>query len=321
MIKTKYLASDVKDVSSAWVMERYLKIPVKLEGQDVMIRSVFNGRDRRPSLSLYVTKGKRPQYKFKDHSTDIGGDKIDLVMRSFNLSYGNACEKIISDYNQYVLENGDDNVREFREGLRYTVTGWTRRKWNVIDKAYWPQYEIGSKDLERWYIWPLEYYKLENSEKELIITGNQVYGFFTMSGELYKIYQPMVSERRFLKIKSHIQGWEQLTGKSEVCLILESLKDVVVVSVHSPWEAVAGDNATTLLPQHVIEELKKKYKYVIPCLNNDQAGLSGMEKYKLKYELPGIILPMEKDPSDSVKKYGADKVMKALGELIQIRMT
>ena len=42
-----------------------------------------------------------------------------------------------------------------------------------------------------------------------------------------------------------------------------------------------------------------------------------MEKYKELYNLPSLLLPMEKDLSDSVKKHGQKAVKQILTPLVQ----
>ena len=43
-----------------------------------------------------------------------------------------------------------------------------------------------------------------------------------------------------------------------------------------------------------------------------------MKKYKELYDLPSVILPMEKDVSDSVKKHGQKLVQRILTPLINL---
>jgi DNA primase len=50
--------------------------------------------------------------------------------------------------------------------------------------------------------------------------------------------------------------------------------------------------------------------------DNDTAGVKAMERYHELYGLPSLLLPMEKDLSDSVKKHGQKAVKKVLTPLI-----
>jgi len=51
--------------------------------------------------------------------------------------------------------------------------------------------------------------------------------------------------------------------------------------------------------------------------DNDQPGINSMKKYQEMYGFDYIILDMEKDLSDSVKKYGIEKVRGTLLPLMK----
>lgn len=53
MISTKNLITNVTDVPIEWVFEYYLNLSEKLNGQDVKILSVFNAKDKVPSMYIY----------------------------------------------------------------------------------------------------------------------------------------------------------------------------------------------------------------------------------------------------------------------------
>jgi hypothetical protein len=101
MISTKNLICDLADVPREWAFEHYLNLTEKLTGQDIKMKSVFNTREKTPSMCIYIDRNNI--YKFKDFSSGIGGDAISLVQNLFNLpTRGSASYKIIEDYNQYV---------------------------------------------------------------------------------------------------------------------------------------------------------------------------------------------------------------------------
>ena len=98
MISTKNLIYDLADVPREWVFEHYLNLIEKLTGQNIKIKSVFNTREKTPSMCIYMDKNNI--YKFKDFSSGNGGDSIALVQSLFNLpTRGSASYKIIEDYN------------------------------------------------------------------------------------------------------------------------------------------------------------------------------------------------------------------------------
>ena len=98
MISTKNLIYDLADVPREWVFEHYLNLTEKLTGQDLKIKSVFNLREKTPSMCIYMDT--KNIYKFKDFSSGNGGDALSLVQNLFNLpTRGHASFKVIEDYN------------------------------------------------------------------------------------------------------------------------------------------------------------------------------------------------------------------------------
>ena len=325
MISTKSLISELTDIPREWVFEYYLKLNEKLCGQDVQIKSPFNPIDKVPSTYVYYSKIKG-KYMFKDFSSGKGGDGVTLVQCLFNLSTrGETAHKIMSDYNQFTLNNKEDySLREFKIQQKYKVTDYVVRGWTNIDQKFWMQFHIGSKILDFYNVKPLESYTMAkeiNGElQQLTISSrHHIYGYFRSDGTLYKIYQPMVKDNKFIKVREYIQGTDQLTYKTKYLVINSSLKDVMdfVKLGYKEAETVAPDSENTLIPEHVINSYKLKYKNICVLFDNDKPGIEAMERYKEKYGIKGCILPMSKDLSDSVRDYGILKVKEALTPLLK----
>lgn len=325
MISTKNVTTSIADVPREWVFEFYLKLGEKLTGQDIKMKSIFNKADKNPSMYVYYNK-RHSRYLFKDFSTDSSGDGVDLVQKMFNLSTkGEAAHMIIEDYNKWLLNNkGDIQMREFKIQQRYQVKDFTTRAWNTDDQKYWSRYAIGSTLLEKYNVSPLLNYTLEKEDDtgnlvKRIVTGPRLYGYFRSDGLLYKIYQPMIKDFKFIKIQSYVQGTDQLTVKVPYLVICSSMKDLLCFMKlgFKNAEAVAPDSENTLIPEHVIEAYKLKYKGVCTLFDNDDAGKNGMEKYNAKYGIPSVLLDLEKDLSDSVEKHGVRKVRETILPLLK----
>ena len=65
MFKTKNLVHDIKDVPTPWVFEHFCKLKEKLGGEDVKIKSLFNSKERTPSMCIYFD-AKVKVYKYTD---------------------------------------------------------------------------------------------------------------------------------------------------------------------------------------------------------------------------------------------------------------
>jgi hypothetical protein len=113
MFKVKNLVHDVKDVPASFVFEHFCSLKEKLMGQDVKIKSMFNPKERTPSMCIYVDG--QNVYKFKDFSTGKGGSGIEMVKLLLDLSYHQACKLVVEKYNDYVLHNnGGYDIKEFK---------------------------------------------------------------------------------------------------------------------------------------------------------------------------------------------------------------
>jgi hypothetical protein len=319
MITTKHIIAGIEDVPVSWVFETYCNLETKLDGGSIKIRSMFNPSDSVPSMVIFC---KDDAYFFKDFSTDRGGTHVKLVMELYNLTYGQAINKIIDDYRLYIKSpNAVIPETGIREKPKFTLESYDTRQWIRGDAEYWLQYGICSDILELYNVKPLSsvtFSKNENGTYEFFTSQKPfVYGYFRTDGSIYKIYQPYVREKKFMQIANYIQGMDQLLFKQPYLIITSSLKDGLSLrKLKFPVEFIAPHSEGTLIREEVINSLKEKYKGVACLFDNDAAGLKAMDRYKEVYNLPSIHLPMEKDLSDSVKKHGQKAVKQALIPLI-----
>jgi len=308
MFNTKDLVHDIKDVPTTWIFEHFCKLKEKLNGEDVKIKSLFNPKERTPSMCIYTNEYNT--YRYKDFSTGKGGSAIDLVKDLMQLPFHKACQLIIETYNDYVLHNnGGYDIEKFQKAAKYKVTNYIVRKWSTQDQYFWTQFNIGSKLLDEFHVKPLESYCMTKDDNELCIKGLYLYGYFKADGTLYKIYQPKTLDKKFIKVADYIQGMHQCTGEKHL-LITSSLKDVMSIkSLKLALDVIAPDSENTMIKQDVMEELRNKYDKIIVLFDYDDAGIESMKKYKEKYPFIEItILPMSKDVSDSIKDSGAKEV-------------
>jgi len=326
MFSTKNLVHEIKDVPVPWIFEHFCKLKEKLTGQDVKIKSLFNPKERTPSMCVYYDV-RKDTYKFKDFSTGKGGSAIDLVKEITQLSYHKACSLVVEKFNDFVLHNnGGYDVQQFKQASKYRVSRYIFRSWNTSDQYFWTQFNIGSRLLEEYCVRPLEYYTLvrtepDGSTHELTIRSNYLYGYFKKDGTLYKIYQPKTLDKKFIKVKDHIQGSEQLKDHRWL-IITSSLKDIMSLkSLKLSIDYVAPDSENSVIKSEFMDEWETKYEKILVLFDNDEAGIKAMEKYKELYPyVELLLLPMSKDPSDSIKDYGAKEVRNRLVPLINKKL-
>lgn len=311
MFNTKNLVVNESEIPSYWVFQYYLQLNVKLTGQDIKIKSVFTTNDKIPSMCIYVDKSTM-QYKFKDFSTGYGGSTIDLVKQLFGLAYPHAVEKIIADYNNYT-RNETIEALILKAQSKWIVDFAELRPWNDEDRKFWLSFRIGSTILNEYNVKPLAYYDMLKEEdgqiNKLRIEGSMIYGYFTKNGDLYKIYQPMRKNHKFLKVMPYLQGLDQLKYNQPYLLICSSLKDGMSIKGFGyNLEIIAPDSENTLIKPYIIANLRERYKNIASLFDNDEAGNKASQKYDAIYGIKGITLTLSKDFSDSVKEFGFDIV-------------
>lgn len=322
MISTSKLITSLSDVPREWVFEYYLNLKEKLTGQNVKMLSVFNSKDKVPSMFVYFD-ASTGRYKFKDFSSGYQGGHVDLVKYMYNQDAPAAIARIMLDYENFIKDNGKREEVALKIQDRYKVVDYEMRHWTNLDEAYWSQYKIGSKLLEYYNVAPLEFFRMEKEDEGEIIsyTFNRkyVYGYFRKDGSLYKIYMPKITDKKFIKVQNYIQGSDQVDYRGKNLLITSSLKDLMcfVKLGYKHIQVIAPDSENSMLTQHTVNMLKSKFKKICVLFDNDTAGIASMQKYQDRFGFEPILLDMEKDLSDSVAVHGLIKVREKLDELIK----
>ena len=310
MISTKNLILDGSKIPSTWVFEFYLDLPERLNGQNVQIKSVFHTTEKTPSMWVFVDK---EQYKFKDFSTGKGGNKIDLVKELFNLDYSKAIFKMTEEYNKFIVEKGKYSESTIKPQGKYKVDGVMVREWNNDDKQFWLQFNIGEDILDEYNVVALEFYDMVKEDNRITIKQPYIYAYWNKEGEVYKIYQPRNKKFKFIKVKPHLQGLDQLKYNQPYLVICSSLKDAMCLKQFGyNLEVIAPDSENTVIKPYIIENLKKKYKKVVTLFDNDVAGHTAVGKYQELYDIKGTWLDSSKDIADLVKEKGFDDAHKEL---------
>jgi hypothetical protein len=322
MISTR-LVTNLWDVPREWIFEFYLTIGVKLNGESVKIKSIFNPSDKIPSMIIYFD-GRSGQYKFKDFSSGYQGDAIRLVELLYNLNRDGAKAKIISDYEDYCSKSNTVVTETITAAARFKLSDFQIRHWNTNDKNYWSAYKISSSMLEAYNINPLEYYELtrekgEHEKDRMRVQRDCIYGYFKEDGTLYKIYQPKVIAKKFLKIGDYVQGYEQLRYDSKYLVLVASLKDLLCFNLLgiNNIEAIAPDAESTILPKEMIERLKDKYSRVFVLFDNDETGRRYSIRYHDEYGFTPIYLKSDKDIADAVKNQGVESTRDVIFNLFR----
>lgn len=309
------IAERLEDVPEQWIYEHYLDLKAVMDGNPIKTRSFINN-DSTPSLHLYVKDGR---YRWKDFSSGKGGNAIDIVIQKspIPIGYREACAAVVKDYNKYVVKHGPYKPTK----IDATITDWALnaeyelRDWNEVDEDYWlKRYGIPERLLDYYNVKPLQWYQLSkkfqtHTQTYQAVCRPRIYGYFKEDGTLYQIYQPDYQDLKFIKLKSHIQGIEQLNYDKDILIIGASLKDILVnETLFLDIENIAPPSETTYLGAEDIDNFKQIYTYIFTMFDNDAAGIRAMKYYKALYGIDYIFMPFRKDQADFRYYDGYNKV-------------
>tara|TARA_R110000772_G_scaffold25336_2_gene66203 strand:+ start:3966 stop:4943 length:978 start_codon:yes stop_codon:yes gene_type:complete len=325
MISTKTIISDLNDIPREWVFEYYLNLTERLSGQSLKIKSIFSGKDKVPSMCIYIDSNDR--YKFKDFSSGYGGDGLNLVMHLFNLeSRGKASFKIMDDYNEYISNNTYTPL-EYKPESKYAVSNYEIRHWSTFDKSYWQIYKLTSNLMEKYNVYPLSFYQMNKEDDgrildSITIKSNFIYGYFREDGSLYKIYTPKNKDNKFIKVKDYIQGSDQITFESKYLVILSSLKDLMCFKLLEigNTECIAPDSENSMIPTNFMKTYIDKFSKIIVLFDNDEPGIKSAKKYQKQYGFDYINLKLSKDLSDSIKDTNIETVKEEVFKLLKTKI-
>lgn len=210
------------------------------------------------------------------------------------------------------------------------------RPWMDYDIEYWESYGIKKEWLKYAEVYPISHKIITKKDK---LTGKTSRYIFTTDKLAYcmcerkdgnlsiKIYQPL--NTKGFKWCSRMDRsvwslWTKIPKYGDNLIIGSSVKDCLNIScnLHIPAICMQGEGYEPK-PQ-IIEELKSRYQNIIVFYDNDftneeNPGRADSIKLAEKYRLKRIEIPAiyeAKDPSDLYKKYGKEKYMEIMNDLL-----
>ena len=298
-------------------------IPNKFEIGKV-ISSPFR-QDVHPSFGIFKSN-KSGSLLFKDQATNQTGDCFKFVEIKFNLTFKEALDKIWNDIiaNDLHITKKGIIIRDYYKNKK-TIVSVKRKNFTKTDDDYWGQYHINRDTLKQYNVFPISRFWVNDYISSFEYShDNPMYAYKIFNS--FKVYRPY-SKLKKDKWRSgcsvnDIQGWEQLPKKGKILVITKSLKDIMVLSQFK-LPSIAPPGETTIIPQSVLNDLKKRFKRIVVLYDYDEAGLLGAKKMQTEYSLETIFIPKHyldlyniKDISDYIKEFGIDKTKALLKELL-----
>lgn len=246
-------------------------------------------------------------------------EALNIINRDFSLGFKgtNDIIHIPEIIKPVTISNPVFNKREDK------IINVGRRNWNKKDIEFWNQFGISLKTLTFFRVFPIKYYVIKDSTREIFIkTGEYSYCFFITredSIDYLKIYSPFDDFKWITNCRAnHFQGYDQLPWLSDLLIITKSMKDVMVLYEYG-YNAIAPQSENIYIDTHFFNLLKKRFNRVIVFFDNDEAGIKANKKLSNSLDINYFMLPIElgaKDISDYVKSYGFDSGKIIIKQLI-----
>ena len=271
-------------------------------------------QDKKPSFSLYSPNGTEINYI--DFSNKEGGRIWTLLMKLWNCSYSEAHRKVFNDLGNKSLNTsvgiGNYSNRKIKVNS-YLDLQCRVREWKQHDIDYWNSYGISLKWLKYANIYPISH-KIIIKENISYAFGADKYAYayveFKEGKTTLKIYQPFNkngykwSNRHD---KSVISLWTKIPKFGDRVCICASLKDALCLWANTGIPSLAIQGEGYGISDTAANELRKRFKHIYICLDNDKAGLEDAKKLANKTGFINVVLPKfegGKDISDYYKIVG-----------------
>lgn len=309
--------------SEEQIMEYYLHIPIR-KG---LFRSPLR-RDRQPTCSFY--RNNSGTLIFKDFATGQHLNVFGVVQELFHCDYFESLKIIGNDFGivkdvRLPKNPGKINENPIKiEDKEMSKIQIEVQDFTELELKWWARYGITLDILKKFNVYSCKHVFLNDqlfakSQQHCPIFG--YYGKKYQGMELWRCYFPKRTSFRFITNwpSKKIQGFDQLPKKGKLLVITKSMKDCL--SMYSCGiTAIAPCSENLFVSDSVLEDLKKRFKYIVVFYDNDLPGISNMRKIKKEHpELNFFYIPRyygAKDFSDFYAKYGRKKTLEVIKQYL-----
>lgn len=291
-------------------------------------------QDRRPSFGLYSSDGIRIFYI--DFATKDSGGLFDLLGHMWGTDYISTLTRINEDISKFC---GGANIHSYTPCAVRSTSSYNKdtdlqckvRDWRDYDIEYWASYGITLEWLKYAEVYPISH-KIVIKDGHRYVFGADKYAYAYVEHKegkvTLKIYQPF--NKAGYKWSSNIDRsvwslWTKIPEYGDNLIISSSVKDCLNIMCNFKIPSICLQGEGYLPKPHIMEELKSRYKNIIVFFDNDftnpnNPGHNDAVKLCKEYNLKMIEIPKEyksKDPSDLFKKYGRDKYLEIMNEILK----
>lgn len=294
----------IKDIDHRTLAEYYLdvkKIPC-------LVNSPFR-TDKKPSFGIFQKDGK---IFFKDFATGESGNIYSLLALYWNMSTDDVFEKI---YNDIISCQNKKSVHLKKKSIQISSThsdiGVKTRDWQDYDIDYWNSYGISKEWLVFAEVYPISLIIITYDDGAQKIYKADKYSYAYVEHKEHnttiKVYQPFNKDNmkwRSGHDKSVISLWSKLPESGDIVCICSSTKDALCLWANTGIPSVAVQGEGYDISNTAIRELKRRFKTVCVCYDNDDAGIKNAKKISSSKNITNIEIPYfdgGKDISDLFK--------------------
>lgn len=305
--------SEIKDIDHVTLAEYYLdvkKIPC-------LINSPLR-QDRKPSFGIFMKDGT---IFFKDFSTGESGNIYSLLSLIWGLSKEDTFKKIYDDIlnnkngKSIHLEKKQINISQ----KSYCKIDVKTRDWEQHDIGYWNSYGISLEWLKFAEVYPVKLIIIEKNNSQKIYKADEYSYAYVEHKEgvtTIKVYQPF-NKHNFKWRSGHdssvLSLWTKIPQNGNIVCICSSLKDALCLWANTGIPSIAVQGEAYDISDTAINELKRRFKHVCVCYDNDPPGILDAQKICKKTGFTNIKLSddfHEKDISDYYKSIKDKQIFK-----------
>ena len=291
-------------------------------------------QDKRPSFGLYSSDGIRIFYI--DLATKDNGGLFDLLGKMWNCGFKEVLSKINEDISKFC---GGASIHSYTPCAIRSTSSYNKdtdlqckvRDWRSYDIEYWASYGITLEWLKYAEVYPISH-KIVIKDGHRYVFGADKYAYAYVEHKegkvTLKIYQPF--NKAGYKWSSNIDRsvwslWTKIPKYGTNLIISSSVKDCLNIMCNFKIPSICLQGEGYLPKPHIMEELKSRYKNIIIFFDNDFAnpnnpGHNDAKKLSEEYNLKMVEIPKKyesKDPSDLFKKYGKNKYLEIMNEILK----
>ena len=321
---------DILDkVSEADILSYYLGI--------TEIPCIINSplrQDNKPSFGLYTRDGKK--IFFVDFSTRERGNSFTLLRRIWNCSYEEVLIRInkdISKFNKKASVNRSNSsnivkVTSTHDSSSSTDLQCKVREWRDYDVEYWASYGVTLKWLKYAEVYPISHkIVIKDNQRYVFLADKYAYAYVEhKEGRVtLKIYQPF-NKNGYKWSNKHdnsvVSLWTKVPEYGERICICSSFKDALCLWANTGIPSLAIQGEGYGMSTTAINELKRRYKHIFICLDNDEPGIKDARKLAEETGFLNVVLPNfegGKDISDLFKAKGKKDFLDIVTPLFNIK--